>query len=313
MRTCGDTYGTDRAAEYPRACADRKKPTRTPKSSTPKSRPSTSSATGRHVRQPAHVRRQSVWNLTFMRPWNVIALLFRTVRLAAIELCFAFTNDTFLFDSPLSMKGINQALELSKELSHLDGPESNDLKALTHESTQSSVIFTSNLRRAQSTVVLALHDRLNRTGETIQVCNELEEVVSHADCVALSTNLQCSTIPLLEVMMVPDIAKMYSRTLQHTKGPGVSHLSVYEKMLRFNERVFRQNEDTIIVCGHSRWLRNYLGIFLPAGSTDVEYRGKKIGNVDTLKFDLTRREFKNGDVCYVVDPESVKLVYKNAK
>ncbi|CDR93883.1 hypothetical protein, conserved [Babesia bigemina] len=255
---------------------------------------------------------QSMWNLTFNNPYNVIGLLFRVLSMTFAELSFLFTNDTFFYDSPLSMNGINQALELCKELSDPNNHRCAEMQVLTRASGQRSALFTSNLRRAQSTILLALQDRLSHTGERVYVCNELEELVPHPDCVSLSTSVKTAVIPFLEVMMIPDKARTYSQHLQQTDGPVVSHLPVYDKMLMFNERVFKQPEEAIVVCGHSRWLLDYLNIFLPQGATDMEYCKTKIGNTDTLRFDLVRREFKNGEVYYVIDPHSVKLVYKSA-
>ncbi|ORM41810.1 uncharacterized protein BXIN_0629 [Babesia sp. Xinjiang] len=254
---------------------------------------------------------QSMWNKTFDRRSSLLSILWRIIRLLVTELSFAPTNDSFFYDSPLSMNGINQALELSKELSNSESPKCADVNIFRAESGQRCALFTSNLRRAQSTLMLALQSRLNHTGEVIEVCNELEELVPHPDCVSLSTTLNSSTIPFLEAMMLPDSAMQYSHFLHRAAGPGLSHLSAYKKMLIFNDRIFNQPEECIIVCGHSAWLMNYLTCFLPQYSHEIEYRYKKIGNLDTLRFELVRRELGNGEISYIVDPNSVKLVYKN--
>ncbi|GFE55082.1 hypothetical protein BaOVIS_024860 [Babesia ovis] len=252
---------------------------------------------------------QSIWNMTFDYRSNILLILWRVVRLIATELFFSPTNDTFLYDSPLSINGINQALEMSKKLCNPESANCEDIKLLTRHSDKRCALFTSNLRRAQSTIMLALHDRLSHTNDVVEVCNELEELVPHPDCVALSTTFQSSTIPLLEIMMVPDKAKSYSRFLRHYYGPGVSTRSAYERMIEFNNRIFNRKEENIIVCGHSSWIRNYLSIFLPKGSQDMEFCHKKIGNLDTLRVDVQCHEGRY----YSVDPNSVKLVYKNTK
>ncbi|KAK1937415.1 hypothetical protein X943_001680 [Babesia divergens] len=255
---------------------------------------------------------QSVWNLTFDISRGVFHVLRSTLQLLVVEVCFFFTNDTFLYDSPLSTNGINQALEFSMHLTNPESTKTNDVKALKKDFAQKVAMFTSNLRRAQSTMMLALQDRLHHNEETITVLNELEEATRNPDCVPLSTSLKSSTIPFLEYMMLPDKTKTYSKILKRSHEDDISRLSLYEKMLMFNERIFRQPEDIIIVCGHSRWIMQYLDVFLPQQASDVEFRKRKVGNVDTLRFDVTKKEFKNGESMYMVEPGSVKLVYKNS-
>eukprot|EP00371_Babesia_bovis_P003499 XP_001612146.1 hypothetical protein [Babesia bovis T2Bo] len=211
------------------------------------------------------------------------------------------------------MTGINQALEMSKNICETEDPISDDLKVLSSNSGQTSVLFTSNLRRAQSTMLLALQDRLRLNNEKIEVCNELEELVPHPDCVSLSSTFQESTVPSLEVIIVPDKAKNYSRYLDYRIGTDVTKMAAYERMLAFNDLVFKRQESHIIICGHSRWIRSYLKCFLPKASNDHEFSRNKIGNLDTLRFELIRQECSGGQAYYSVEPNSVKLVYKNTK
>lgn len=253
---------------------------------------------------------QSAWNHTFDISRGIFKVIMSTVQLVFLETLFIFSNDTFVFDTPLSTKGINQALEYAKNLSDGNCSNTEELRILAGIDPTKSALFASNLRRAQSTLMLLLQDRLKKTKEKITVLGELEEVVSNPDCVSLHTNFGKSTVPLMELMLVPDETRRYSSTLMKGNKDDVYSLSMYEKMLAFNDRIFKQPEEVIIVCGHSRWIRYYLDIFLPQGA-DVEYRHKKIGNVETIRLDVVRRELSNNDHMYLIDQNSVKLLYKN--
>lgn len=92
------------------------------------------------------LRRQSVWNLTFDISRGVFHVMRSTLQLIVVEVCFFFTNDTFLYDSPLSTNGINQALEFSMHLTNPESTKTNDVKALKKDFAQKVAMFTSNLR-----------------------------------------------------------------------------------------------------------------------------------------------------------------------
>lgn len=255
---------------------------------------------------------QSAWNHTFDKSRGLLRVLLSTIQLVFFEVVFAVTNDSFMFDTPLSTRGINQALELAKNISESNGLiKENIRKVLMDEEGSNNIkLYTSNLRRAQSTLMLALQKRISEKKERVTVLGELEETVGNPDCVSLYTNFGCSTAPCMEVMMVADKVKKYSDILLPGDVASAYSLSLYEKMLQFNNRIFHEKEQTLIVCGHSRWIRYYMSIFLPQAS-NLEYKNRKIGNVDMLRFDVYRKQLNNGDHFYMVDEASVELVYKN--
>lgn len=52
--------------------------------------------------------------------------------------------------------------------------------------TAGSIIISSNLRRALSTVAIGLKSRLQRTGERIVIHSTCQEISRNIDCMALS-------------------------------------------------------------------------------------------------------------------------------
>lgn len=93
-------------------------------------------------------------------------------------------------DSPLNHDGFEQAKELSKFI--VDSQEVkttanvDEVIASLRGSSNSSVIVSSNLRRAISTTTVALWPRIARTGEKIVILSSLQEISRNIDTQALA-------------------------------------------------------------------------------------------------------------------------------
>ena len=117
---------------------------------------------------------ESVWNYVFNRGFGP-SFLVRLVRVTLHELYLLPFNDSAYIDSPLSDLGLQQCEMLRAFLSKpcVDPKAESDFAALTSGEGYSRVV-SSQLRRAASTVAIALSNRLGRTGEAISLVSSLQ-------------------------------------------------------------------------------------------------------------------------------------------
>ncbi|CAN0525274.1 unnamed protein product, partial [Ectocarpus sp. 12 AP-2014] len=111
---------------------------------------------------------ESEWNEVFNRGFGP-SFLVRLVSAFVREVMMLSTRDSVFFDSPLSNTGIQQTQELIRFLqktpdSFTGSGVADAVATLRGGSTQSSVVVTSNLRRAIATGLITLWERL-RGGE----------------------------------------------------------------------------------------------------------------------------------------------------
>lgn len=254
--------------------------------------------------------------------------------------------DSVFIDSPLNEEGFEQAKQLqafiftdSKKYAEEASVATNiaSVLATLRGETGSSLIVSSNLRRAISTTTVALWNRLEginsysefkfkhllwslflATGEKIFILSSLQEISRNIDTMALSY-----------AHSVPDLSRLSTHI--HTTKRGFDASRVFDtkghigskslsytgaKRLRgFNEWVFQQAEDTIIVGGHSLWFKYYFQMHLPK-SSDHQAKRLKIANSGVVAFTLWRADGEDGvpvsvggEVVYRIDPESIVSVY----
>ncbi|AFZ79005.1 hypothetical protein BEWA_018500 [Theileria equi strain WA] len=253
---------------------------------------------------------QSVWNASFSTFDNIFFVVLRIFRTILFEFFLLSTNDSLIYDSPLSLFGVSQCMDTAQLFSSVppDSELENDISILTGKSTKSTVLFSSYLRRAQSTMILLLQSRLNSTNENIFISHELEELIRNPDTVTLYSSFGYITFPLMEKLFSPQSFNKYQR-LKMVEHDSPSLRRAYPKVKSFFNRLFTKvDEDVIIVCGHSRWIRYTLNVFFPKSSIDRDYTDKKISNCGIIKFDVQFKKKETGEEFFVCDPKSLKIV-----
>ena len=134
---------------------------------------------------------ESMWNETFNRGFNPIFFGYRVLYACLFELHLFVGGrklDSWLYDSPLNLEGLEQAQELREHLrskTEAEGSREEELrKVLTQPSGaggKSSVLVASNLRRAISTGLVGFADRIELSGEKMLVLPQVQEISKNPD------------------------------------------------------------------------------------------------------------------------------------
>ena len=128
---------------------------------------------------------ESTWNQVFNRGFGY-RFPFRLFEGVLTEVVGLLSRSSFFFDAPLSDLGNLEAKKLRSFLtSKEDGPVGKDADALAGVKG-TSILVTSNLRRAAQTMAVAFWDRVAVTGEKIYVLSCLQEMARNVDTCALA-------------------------------------------------------------------------------------------------------------------------------
>ena len=96
------------------------------------------------------------------------------------------TRDSIFIDTPLCATGIKQGADLHKFITKDYDIEKDRSKAgiylVSRDAAKSSIVVCSNLRRAMSTCLIALQDRLRVTNEKVYMLSSLQVRYLH-DCI----------------------------------------------------------------------------------------------------------------------------------
>lgn len=263
--------------------------------------------------------------------------------------------DSVLLDSPLNELGFSQAKLLARALANYPRGKQEvrteqldkDVAALRGDPDgPSSVVVTSNLRRAAQTAVVALwarftpldpnddddlgYDDLDDNGsigsgdgggrvghpEAIKVLSALQEVSRNVDTLSL-TDMQ-SPVPLQGVqaaLALPaplDIDELFSTTANHGNKPVFG--TGLQRMQAFCEWVFAQEEEVVICAGHSLWFKHFFNTYLPKSAAGHDALDCKMKNGGCVAFTLERGASAvytgdgNSSFVHRADPESITIV-----
>lgn len=248
---------------------------------------------------------ESIWNALFNR--FGVAWPFRAVRYL-IEGALLFVgnrHDSVIIDSPLSPKGEQQAAELATFVKSPSGRNAIPFDA------QSSVVVSSNLRRAMGTALAGLDARLRANrGEKITIDSSLQEGSRNADAQSfMVAKYRLVDSPVLGYQSAVELGQVFDPSL--SLGNKSRSSNVYQRMDAFAARVFGEGPDghptlpggspsTVIAVGHSLWFRNFFGRYLPASSQHVAKK-KKMKNCAVVSFDLV----VDGNGAISVDESSI--------
>lgn len=255
---------------------------------------------------------ESDWNDIFNKGIG-LSMIIRLIKALIREFLLLGTSDSIFLDSPLNEDGTKQAKDLaiflSKSESGFSPREELVLQTLRGESS-TSVIATSNLRRAISTTTIALWPRISKTKEKIVILSSLQEISRNVDAIAISGS---GMIPNLSRLTAEfenpqefSVERVYDSSENH--GNKSSSFTGIKRLKAFNEWVFKRREDAVIAGGHSLWFKSYFQTFLPFNTHHIA-KTCKITNSGVVSFDLHRAETSDGRVLYRIDPASIVVVY----
>ena len=222
--------------------------------------------------------------------------------------------DSWFYDSPLSHYGIEQIDKLATFLSK-PGTSEEETKYLhllnnTEQSPMSSVLVSSNLRRALSTVCIGFRSRLaDNPSERVIVHPSLQEISRNPDTLSITPPHTPVTASWIEKTEYPHIQPILTSRvdMSHHTGNKPLNTNGLIRMSAFCEFVFTLPEAAVIAGGHSLWFRSFFQCFLPRSSTHIAKK-KKMVNGGAVAFEL-RRTYFDGKAVYDIDEESVRVVY----
>jgi len=245
---------------------------------------------------------ESEWNYIFNK--GIKNLPFRLVKAWIREFFMLPTRDSVFYDANLNSEGVDQVVDLNKFLTDKKNQNNEHVKMLNGEG-ESSVLVSSNLRRAIATAVIGLKHRLHR-GEQLHVLSSLQEITFNVDGMGLAESNTSPRLNSLYSYFFPGFDP--KKALNTIDNHGTKPLSSngLKRMMEFNEWCFNRSEDTIIVAGgHSLYALYYFRSFLPHSSVHVAKRGK-MQNGAAVSFTLHRGSKRN----YAVDPKSINEIYQ---
>ena len=237
-------------------------------------------------------------------------------------------RDSWFYDSPLNDLGLRQCDELHKALKAVggSGDKTGDMEYQQSVATlrgepgsQPSIVVSSNLRRAISTVAVALRDRFGaRPAENVKILTCLQEISRNPDTLSL-TPARAQPVPSwiergkgsLDSL---DFASFYAQRLDVSQYDGNKALSSTggDRLLGFAEWCFNADNcpvgSAVIIGGHSLWFRTFFRAFLPRASKHVS-KAKKIVNGGCVSLEILKVPLAAGGFGYTVAPESVATVY----
>ena len=238
------------------------------------------------------------------------------------------TSDSIFLDSPLNHEGFHQALELGRFIkksgeettADLSNPRMNEyLTALrgdtinkqTNQPALTSIIFTSNLRRAISTVTAALWERLSSRGEKVHLHSALQEISLNVDTKALSEPRGLPDLSRIS-HYIPECAE-YANYYNAAENLGnkSSSFTGLKRLKCFSDWVFTRPEEVIIASGHSLWFKYYFQTYLPHSSAHPA-KSCKIVNSGVIAFTVSQGllDTPNGRMSvYAIDEGSIMNVY----
>lgn len=274
---------------------------------------------------------ESTWNDTFNKGPHrsaanfVIGFFPGLIKACTYEfyLLLAGKVDSWFYDSPLSLLGLEQVQTLSSYLEQnpsditKDPQEKLMLQILRKDpSAPESILVSSSLRRAISTVAASFQDRLLRNpNETIMVLPSLQEISRNPDTLSITppkTNVAPSWVDASYDKV--DFKTIFQRQVNMNLHLGNKPIDTngYKRMKEFCHVAFSNiDEEYIIVGGHSIWFRSFFKEFLPRDSAHVGKK-KKVVNCGAVSFTLLKT-YENGEEKFMMEEDSVRVIYGGFK
>jgi len=259
---------------------------------------------------------ESTWNDTFNRtkfpPLFAKRLLWSA--LFEITLMFSGANDSWFYDSPLSEFGLTQAEELKTYLAK--NKDDDDVALLLDlDPERKSTVVASNLRRAISTAMVGLWDRINRPSEKLLLQSSLQEISRNVDTMAMT---RAGTHPTPSWVDTNHRSTPYAMAMSQKIDPSLNfgnkdlHGTGQQRFFKFSDWAFEEDRGTLICVGHSLYFQKFFREFLPQ-SVEHDCKKRKMVNCGVVKCTLRRAIDNSGEAKFSVDPESIKVIYGGFK
>ena len=265
---------------------------------------------------------ESTWNDTFNKGdrkmgnfiINFIPNLLKAFGTEWYFLAAGKSSESWFFDSPLSEKGIGQAEAVRKFLRDTDPAfstpkEANLLRLMKGESDEKCQLVSSNLRRAISTMAIALGDRLEKKAkdDKVLILSELQEVSFNPDALSIHP----AKGPLFDTFMdSQEVKAIYAAQCDTSRNKGNKDINSKgnERMEDFCDLVFNDiKAKHVFATGHSFWFRAFYQTYLPYTFEHVSKK-KKMINGAVVGFTLMKKKTDKGDK-YMIDPKSLVVLY----
>lgn len=249
---------------------------------------------------------ESVWNYVFNRGFGP-SFLVRLVRVTLHELYLLPWDDSAYLDSPLSELGIQQCADLQKFLRNpaagLDPAAEADFAALTAGEGR-TLLISSQLRRAVSTIAIALSDRLERSNESVLLHSSCQEISRNFDTMALAPASCAPRLDRATELRAPKASFDGSAN----KGNKGLRFRGADRLKHFARWAADRPESTIVVAGHSLWFRSFFQVYLAEGAEHVCTK-RKLVNCGVVGFTLQVSHDADNEERHRIDPASISVVY----
>jgi len=252
---------------------------------------------------------ESIWNYGFNNPAGFSIL--RVFKLLLSEISIFMKHDSYFLDSPLSQAGVNQAVGLRSYLSNTQATYDMYINILK---TGKAMILSSNLRRAITTTIISLYDRLENSTEKIHTMSNMQEITRNVDSFCI-TPAGCSPISsqlelTLKKKIGVDMPEFLARRIQADAHKGTKGIfsNGEIRIKKFIASLFEKSEENFIVGGHSLFFKEIFKGYLPKES---KHDGKKLKMANGAAVGLQIGEFKDdeGKAVYQINEQTVQIIY----
>ena len=222
---------------------------------------------------------------------------------------------SWFYDAPLSYLGLGQVKELRSFISKKPSKDAEGaIMAILRADRDApkSKILCSSLRRALSTMAGGFQDRLAQLPEQkILVVPCLQEISRNPDTLSITpahTSVTASWIDLTSKGC--DFQTIFTKQVDMSLHTGNKPIRTngLKRMDAFCDIVFCQEEDHLIVGGHSIYFRSFFRTYLPYNEDHVA-KSNKIVNCGVVALDLLKFKNEYGKSYYMIDSKSVRVIY----
>lgn len=229
-------------------------------------------------------------------------------------------QNSWFCDSPTSVLGLSQVNDLSnffksaKDLDEADPLAQHVAVLMAKPDAPPSKLVSSSLRRAVTTVVGGFQDRLaRRPNEKILIVPSLQEISRNPDTLSITpaqTQIQASWIDKGSTMCNFQSTFINQVDMSLHMGNKPIGTNGLKRMRSFCDFVFSSSvkEDHVVVGGHSIWFRSFFRTFLPY-KVDHIGKQKKVVNCGVVTFTLMKVVRDSGVPTYMIDPNTLDVVY----
>jgi phosphohistidine phosphatase SixA len=256
---------------------------------------------------------------------NFIPNLFKSFGSEWYFLVSGQSDESWFYDSPLSMKGISQAQAVAKYLKDTDPKfatpkEAHILKLMTGDADEPCQLTSSNLRRAISTCAIALQERLNKNPkDKIVILEELQEASINPDALSIHPPFSPLVTAFTDSHRVKEIYETQCDTTLNKgnkplNGNGLTRLEgfcnlVFPKTANDDGKAVKGiTAKNVLATGHSYWFRAFFQTYLPKNFEHVSKK-KKLVNGGIVGFTLMHTTTKSGEDKYMIDKDSLVVLY----